>query len=100
MTAFLNTTVSPSMSAQTQSNDNISFFDDFDDGVADGWTVELGNFEVIDREYYTENGYGEKSITTVDYYNFINCVVEVNYARVLFLFPLLNSHSNTLLARA
>lgn len=46
--------------------EELIFFDDFNDGVSDGWTVQLGNFEVIDGEYYTENDSGEKSIATVD----------------------------------
>jgi len=58
--------------------EEVLFFDDFNDGVADGWTVQLGNFEVINGEYYTENDFGEKSITTVDGLNCTDCTVEVN----------------------
>ena len=32
------------------------FFDNFDDGVADGWTPQLGTWEVIDGEYFTSIG--------------------------------------------
>lgn len=56
----------------------VLFFDDFNDGVSDGWTVQLGNFEVIDGEYYTENELGEKSITTVDDLTCTDCIIEVN----------------------
>lgn len=54
----------------------VLFFDDFNDGVADGWTVQLGNFEVINGEYYTENDLGEKSVTTVDDLTFTDCIIE------------------------
>lgn len=54
------------------------FFDDFNDGVADGWTVQLGDFEVVNGEYYTENDSGEKSITTVDSLTCVNSTIKVN----------------------
>lgn len=58
--------------------EKVLFFDNFDDGVADGWTVQLGNFEVINGEYYTENELSEKSITTVDDLTCTDCIIEVN----------------------
>ena len=61
-----------------ESVSEVLFFDDFDDGVADGWTVNLGNFQVINGEYYTENDFGEKSITTVDGLVFTDCLVQTN----------------------
>ena len=61
------------------------FFDDFNDGSADGWTVQFGNFAVIDGEYYTENGAGQKSLVTVDGLDLADCVVEVNL-RCLYAF--------------
>jgi len=54
------------------------FFDDFDDGVADGWTVQLGNFQVVKGEYYTENEIGEKSVSIVDGLVLTDCIIEVN----------------------
>jgi len=58
--------------------DEGEFSDDFDDGVADGWTVQLGNFDVVSGEYCTENGPGEKSITTVDSSTCTDCLIETN----------------------
>lgn len=63
---------------KTQADGDPLFFDDFDDSVADGWTVQLGNFEVVDGEYYTENDLGEKSITTVDDLTLTDCIIETN----------------------
>ena len=63
---------------EEEEESEVLFFDGYDDGVADGWTVKLGNFEVIDGEYYTENDFGEKSITIVDDLTCTDCTVEVN----------------------
>jgi len=60
------------------SKEKVLFFDNFDDGIADGWTVQLGNFAVLNSEYYTHNGPGEKSITTVDGLTCADCTVKVN----------------------
>ena len=54
------------------------FFDDFDDGIADVWTVQLGNFQVVNGEYYTENDVGEKSVAVVDGLVLTDCIIEVN----------------------
>jgi len=44
----------------------ILFFDDFDDGIADGWSPQRGNaWEVIDGEYFSSLG-GGRGISVVD----------------------------------
>ena len=44
---------------------NILFFDDFNDGVAEDWTEQLGSWNVIDREYFTSVGIAN-SISTIE----------------------------------
>jgi len=52
--------------AKTQSEGELLFFDDFDDGVADGWTPQRGyTWEVIDGQYVSSHGLG-KSISIID----------------------------------
>jgi len=53
----------------------VLFFDDFDDGVADGWTEYSGSWSVIDGEYFTSIGIAN-SIVTVDDLTLSNCIIE------------------------
>jgi len=71
-------------------------FDDFNDGVADGWSTQLGNFEVVNGEYYSASDVGTKSIATVNGLNCTDYIVEVDmrfadtevglWARIVFRF--------------
>jgi len=54
----------------------IYFFDDFNDGVADGWTERLGRWSVIDGEYFTSLGIVENGISTVDNLIITNCTIQ------------------------
>lgn len=48
------------------SGSEVLFFDDFNDGVADGWTPQRGyTWEVIDGQYVSSHGLG-KSISIID----------------------------------
>ena len=58
------------------SSANITFSDNFDDGVADGWTQWSGSWSVIDGEYFISVGIVEDGITTVDGLDFTDCTVE------------------------
>jgi parallel beta-helix repeat protein len=62
--------------AKTDADKEALFFDDFDDGLADGWTENLGVWSVIAGEYYTSVGIAN-SITTVDDLNLSDCTIEV-----------------------
>jgi len=57
----------------------VLFFDDFSDELwtEQHWTVELGNFEVINGEYFTQTPIGEESYAAVNNLNFIDGIIEV-----------------------
>ena len=50
--------------------------DDFNDGVADGWTEHLGTWSVISGEYFISVGIVENGISTVSGLNLTDCKVE------------------------
>ena len=55
----------------------VIFFDDFNDGVADGWIQSLGTWDVIGGEYKVSvTGVVEDGISTVDILNLTDCVIE------------------------
>jgi hypothetical protein len=58
------------------SNPEVLFFDDFNDGVADGWTEHLGTWSVINGEYHVRVGI-ENGITTANGLNLADCIVEI-----------------------
>ncbi|MEM2129704.1 MAG: LamG domain-containing protein [Candidatus Bathyarchaeia archaeon] len=47
------------------SNPGVTFSDDFNDGVADGWTVHSGSWSVVNGEYRVSVGVVENGISTV-----------------------------------
>ena len=49
---------------------------DFNDGVADGWTKNLGNWQVIDGRYSISVGGVENGITTVTNLSLADCTIE------------------------
>jgi len=51
------------------------FFDDFNDGVADGWTQWLGTWYVDNKEYVA-SPFGGNATSTVDGLNLTECVIE------------------------
>jgi hypothetical protein len=55
-------------------NSGVLFFDDFNDGVADGWTQWLGNWYVSNQEYVA-SGFGNFT-STVNGLNLTDCVIE------------------------
>ncbi len=54
----------------------VLFFDDFNDGIADGWTEHLGTWNAIGGEYLVTVGVNENGISTVDNLNLTDCVIE------------------------
>jgi len=57
-------------------NSEVLFFDDFNDGVADGWTEHLGTWNVINGEYFVTVGIVENGISTVDDLTLDDCIIE------------------------
>jgi len=55
---------------------NIPFSDNFDDGVADGWTQHDGSWSVINGEYCVSVGIVENGITTVNGLDLTDCTIE------------------------
>lgn len=53
-----------------------TFNDNFDDGVADGWTPQVGSWSVINGEYRVSVGIVENGITTVNGLNLKDCTIE------------------------
>jgi len=53
------------------------FFDDFNDGTADGWTEHLGTWNVINDEYFVTVGLVENGISTVNGLTLTDCIIEV-----------------------
>lgn len=52
------------------------FFDSFDDGTADGWTQNLGTWNVVGGEYQAFVPDFETGISTVDFLILADCVIE------------------------
>jgi hypothetical protein len=52
------------------------FFDDFNDGIADGWTEHLGTWNVVNGEYHVRVGTYENGIATVNELNVTDCIIE------------------------
>jgi hypothetical protein len=52
------------------------FFDDFNWGVAEGWTEHSGAWSVIGGEYFVEVGIVENGISTVNTLNLTDCIIE------------------------
>jgi hypothetical protein len=56
----------------------VLFFDDFNDGAADGWTQNLGTWNVSDGKYVAQvPGIVETGISTVDSLSLTDSVIEV-----------------------
>jgi hypothetical protein len=53
-----------------------TFNDNFDDGVADGWTQQVGSWSVTNGEYFVSVGVVENGISTVNGLNLKDCVIE------------------------
>ena len=53
------------------------FSDDFNDGIADGWTEHLGTWNVINGEYFVTVGLVENGISTVNGLTLTDCIIEV-----------------------
>jgi len=59
------------------SGSEVLFFDDFDDGVADGWTEHLGTWSVINGEYQVSvPGIVENGMSTADSLSLTDCIIE------------------------
>jgi len=57
--------------------EELIFFDNFNDGVADGWTKHLGTWNVIDGEYRVSVvGLTEDGLSTVDILSLTDCAIE------------------------
>jgi hypothetical protein len=52
------------------------FTDNFDDGVADGWTVQEGSWRVVNGEYSISVGIVENGISTIEGLDLTDCTVE------------------------
>lgn len=64
--------------SRLQSEATVLFFDDFNDGAADGWTQNLGTWNVVDGKYVAQvPGIVETGISTVDSLNLTDSVIEV-----------------------
>ena len=53
-----------------------AFNDNFDDGVADGWTQQVGSWSVVNGEYCVSVGVVENGISTVNELNLEDCTIE------------------------
>jgi parallel beta-helix repeat protein len=79
---LLSTTVPSSKannSRDTSTSSNWLFFDNFDDGSADGWTEfceESGFWDVVSGEYFVTVEIVENGISVVDSLNLADCVIE------------------------
>jgi outer membrane protein assembly factor BamB len=67
---------SPSPTTPKTEGEKTSFYDNFDDGVADGWTPQAGSWRVINGEYFISVGVVENGITTVNGLNLKDCTIE------------------------
>jgi outer membrane protein assembly factor BamB len=52
-----------------------TFYDNFDDGIANGWTQRNGSWNVINGEYCVSVGIVEDGISTVDGLSFTDCTI-------------------------
>jgi parallel beta-helix repeat protein len=59
-----------------KSNPETVFFDDFNDGGANGWTESLGTWSVVNGEYLVSVGIVENGISTVNDINLTDCIIE------------------------
>lgn len=55
------------------------FTDNFDDGVADGWTVQEGFWRVVNGEYSISVGIVENGISTIEGLDLTDCTVETKF---------------------
>jgi hypothetical protein len=55
---------------------DFNFNDNFDDGVADGWTQWSGSWSVTEGQYFVSVGIVEYGITTVNGLDITNCIIE------------------------
>ncbi len=55
----------------------VIFFDDFNDGIADGWAEHLGSWSVVNGEYFVAVGLIENGISTVEGLTLTDCIIEV-----------------------
>jgi hypothetical protein len=53
-----------------------AFNDNFDDGVADGWTQQVGSWSVVNREYCVSVGVIENGISIIKEFNLKDCTIE------------------------
>ena len=56
-----------------------AFSDNFEDGVADGWTQQTGSWRVVNGEYFVSVGIVENGITTVDGLDLKDCTIETKF---------------------
>jgi len=55
------------------------FYDDFNDGIADSWTPQIGSWSVIGGEYFISVGIIENGISTVDGLYLTDCTIETRF---------------------
>ena len=55
------------------------FTDNFDNGVADGWTQQAGSWQVINGEYTVSLGIVDNGISTVDGLSLTDCTIETKF---------------------
>ena len=58
---------------------DLIFFDDFNDGVNDGWIENLGAWDVVNEEYFISVGTIENGISTVDEPSLTDCTIETKF---------------------
>lgn len=63
--------------AYYQRETGVLFFDDFNDGNANGWTANSGSWSVISGEYFVTVGVTENGISTVDGANLTDCTIDI-----------------------
>ncbi|MCW4009885.1 MAG: PKD domain-containing protein [Candidatus Bathyarchaeota archaeon] len=73
---FLMLSLVTAISPQFAKASDTYFYDDFSDGNSDGWARNLGNWQVIDREYSVSVGIIENGITTVTDMPLTDCTIE------------------------
>jgi len=59
-----------------ESSGSLPFSDNFNDGIADGWTEHLGTWSVVNGEYFVSVGMVENGISTVNELNLTDCIIE------------------------
>lgn len=53
-----------------------NYTDNFDDGLADGWTQQMGSWAVTNREYCVSAGIVHNGISTINGLNLTDCIIE------------------------